>query len=207
MKFETGTTIVGIKTKEGIIIASDKRATMGYLIASKDVEKIIQITDSIIIAAAGMVSDLQFLAKILSANIKLKELRSNRKITVKEAASFLSILMYSRRLIPYFVQVIVAGKNNDDYGIYSLDPAGSVIEEKKFISVGSGSTFALGVLESEYHEDISLEDAKELAIKAVYSAIQRDIGSGDGIEIVIINDEGIKRELIKLDEAKIISSK
>jgi len=199
MQKKTGTTIVAIKTKEGVVVASDKRVSSGYTIYSKEGEKIIQITDDIVIAAAGLYADLQFLAKILSANLKLKELRSGKKSSAKEAASFLSTLMYSRRLLPYFVEVIVTGKDhNGEYNIYILDPAGSIIKEDKFMATGSGMMFALGVLESSYKEDISLEEAKELAKKAVYAALQRDMGSGDGIEIVTISEKGIERELIKV---------
>jgi len=199
---KTGTTVVAIRTKEGIVIASDKRVSWGYLVYSKEGEKITQITDNIVIAAAGVYADLQFLSKILSANLKLKELRSGKKVTAREAAYFLSTMMYSRRLLPYLVEVIVAGKDNGCFGIYTLDPAGSIIEEKKFIATGSGMMFALGVLEAEYNENLSLEAAKELARKAVYTAIQRDMASGDGIEIVSITDKGIERELIKLSNSE-----
>ena len=151
-------------------------------------------------AAAGLYADLQFLAKILSANLKLKELRSGKRSSANEAASFLSTLMYARRLIPYFVEVVIAGKDyNGEYNIYILDPAGSIVKEEKFIATGSGMMFALGVLESEYKKDISISEAKELAKKAVYAAIQRDMGSGDGIEIVTISEKGIDRELIKIE--------
>lgn len=199
---KTGTTVVAIKTKDGVVIASDKRVSCGYLVYSKEGEKIIKITDNIVIAAAGVYADLQFLAKILSANLKLKELRSGKKVTAREAAYFLSAMMYARRLLPYLVEVIVAGKDNGGFGIYTLDPAGSIIEEKKFIATGSGMMFALGILEAEYKEDLSLEEAKELARKAIYTAIQRDMASGDGIEIVSITDEGIERELIKLSNSE-----
>ncbi len=195
---KTGTTVVAIKTKEGVVIASDKRVTMGYMIHSKDGKKIVELTDKIAMAAAGLYADLQYLSKILSANLRIRELRSNKEVTANEAAHLLSAIMYSQRFYPYYVEVIIAGKDGNDYGIYTLDAAGSVTKEEKFIATGSGMMFALGVLESEYKEDMSIKKAKELAKKAVRTAIERDAGSGDGIEIVTITNEGVTREVIKL---------
>jgi len=199
-EIKTGTTIVGIKTKEGIVVASDRRATFAMYIANKDTPKIYVITDNVVMAAAGVMSDFQFLVKLLSANMKLKELRSGKKVTAREVANFLSTLLYSHKMLPYLVGVLIAGKNNGEYGMYSLDPVGAVSEEKSFCAYGSGMMLALGVLENKYHKDISLEEAKELAKQAVYAAIQRDTGSGDGIEIVTVSKDGINRELIKLSE-------
>lgn len=194
------TTIVGIVTKEGVVLASDKRATEGNVIASKDAQKILPITDNIAIAAAGLVADMQILGKILSAELKLKELRSGTKVKAKEAANLLALYLYSKRFyfIPYMVAIIVAGKDEDKYSIYTIDALGSLIEEKKYYAEGSGMMFALGVLEAEYNENLTLEEAKKLAEKAIRSAIKRDIGSGDGIEIVTISDKGIERTFKKI---------
>jgi proteasome beta subunit len=199
-ELKTGTTIVAIKAKDGVVVASDRRAVLLTYIASRDFPKIYKITDNVVIAAAGVASDFQFLAKILSANMKLKELRSGKNVTAKEVANFLSTLMYSHKMFPYLVEVVIAGKNNGGYGIYSLDPAGGINEEKDFCAYGSGMMFALGVLESNYKKDITVKAAKELAKQAILAAIQRDTGSGDGIEIVTITKDGVKQELIKLNE-------
>ncbi len=200
--FKTGTTIVGIVTKEGVVLASDKRATEYFIIASKTAQKIYQVTDKIALAAAGVVADLQVLTKILKAELTLKQLRSGKEPTAKEAANLLAAILYSKRFyfIPYMVALIVAGKDNGSWNLYVLDPIGSVIEEKKYYAEGSGMMFALGVLEANYKEDMSLEEAKELAKKAVYAAIRRDAGSGDGIEIVTISDTGIRKEYIPIKE-------
>ncbi len=200
--FKTGTTIVGIVAKDGVVLASDKRATEYFIIASKSAQKIYQITDKIALAAAGVVADLQVLAKVLKAELTLKQLRSGKEPTAKEAANLLATILYSKRFYftSYMVALIVAGKDNGSWNLYVLDPIGSVIEEKKYYAEGSGMMFALGVLEANYKENLTLEEAKELAKKAVYAAIKRDAGSGDGIEIVSISDKGVEREYIPIKE-------
>jgi len=193
------TTVVGIVTKEGVVLASDKRATEGYVVASRQAEKIIPITDNIAIAAAGAVADMQHIVRILKANIKLKELRSGKKATAKEVAHLLSVVLYSKRFyfFPYLAFFIVGGWDGNGYAIYHLDAFGSVIKEDRYFAEGSGMMFALGVLEAEYKEDITLDEAEKLAEKAVRAAIKRDIGSGDGIEIVKIKDR-IEKKFIPL---------
>ena len=200
MTESSGTTIVAIRFKDGVLIASDKQTTVGMMVYHNKAQKLHQITDNILIGAAGLVGDIQALVKILQANLKLKYLRSKNEPTAEEAASFLSSLMNYYKWFPFFTEVIVVGKDNDDYNIYSIDEAGGLEKFDNFTSTGSGMVFALGVLETEYKENISEEEARELAKKAILAAIKRDLGSGYGIEIWTLTKEGLKKELYQVKE-------
>ncbi|MCD6483379.1 MAG: archaeal proteasome endopeptidase complex subunit beta [Candidatus Aenigmarchaeota archaeon] len=191
---KTGTTTVGIICKDGVVLAAEKKSTMGYLVASKESQKILQIADHIAITIAGASGDAQALARYMRAEIKLFEIQNGRRISVRGAATLLSNILQSSKYFPYMVQLIVAGY--DDYEgakIFSLDAIGAVEEEKKFFSTGSGSPIALGVLEDQYREDLTVEEGAELAKRAIKAAIQRDIGSGGaGVDIVIIDKNGLR---------------
>jgi len=200
MTESSGTTIVAIRFKDGVLIASDKQTTAGMMVYHNKAQKLHQITDNILIGAAGLVGDIQALVKILQANLKLKYLRSKNEPTAEEAASFLSSLMNYYKWFPFFTEVIVVGKDNDDYNIYSIDEAGGLEKFDNFTSTGSGMVFALGVLETEYKENMSEEEARELAKKAILAAIKRDLGSGYGIEIWTLTKEGLKKELYQVKE-------
>jgi proteasome beta subunit len=200
MTKSSGTTIVAIKFRNGVLIASDKQSTAGTMVHHKKVQKLHQITDNILMGAAGLVGDIQALVKILQANLKLKYLRSKNEPTAEEAANFLATLMNYYKWFPFFSEVIIVGKDTDGYHIYSIDEAGGLEKFDDFTSTGSGMMFALGVLEAEYKENMSEEEAKELAKKAVLSAIKRDLGSGCGIEIWTLTKEGLKKELYEVKE-------
>lgn len=188
-----GTTTVGIVTKEGVVVAAEKRATMGYLIAHKAVTKVIPITDSIAMTTAGMVGDAQMLARYLKAEIELYETRKNKKITVKAASTLLANILYSNRFsVPFYVQLLLAGKDDTGYHLFSLGPDGSNIEDK-YVSTGSGSVMAYGVLEDQYKDGLSLKEAIVIAARAIRAAMARDIASGGGIDVYTITEKGISK--------------
>lgn len=186
-----GTTTVGITFKDGVVLAADKRASLGYMVAHKVAEKIIPITDKIALTIAGMVGDAQMLAKYLKAELEVYRLRSGREPSVKTAAGILSSILFENRAIPFYVQLILGGVDEKPH-LFALDPDGGVIEDK-YIATGSGSVFALGLLEAEFKENMKEEDATRLAVKAVNVALKRDVFSGDGIDCVVITKKGIKR--------------
>jgi len=193
---KTGTTTLGIICKDGVVVAAEKKSTMGYLVASKETEKIIPIADHIVLTTAGASGDAQTLARYMKAEIKLYEIQNQKKIPVKAAATLLANILQSNKYYPYYVQLIVAGYDDDEGpAVYSLDAIGGMEREKKFFSTGSGSPIALGVLEAEYKEGISVNEAKELAYKAIKSAVERDIASGGkGVDIAVITEKGIQIE-------------
>lgn len=204
---KTGTTTIGIVCKDGIVLAADKRATSGYLIAWKKFDKIVQITDNVAVTVAGTVSDVQLLTKYLKAELKLKDIRTGRETTVKEAASLLANFVYSNirklSMIPGISHFIVGGKDSGGFHMYDLSPDGSIVEVDDYISSGSGSVMAFGVLETLFKKGLSVDEGVKLAAKGINAAVQRDIASGNGIDIVAITKEGIKKVFSKELELRI----
>ena len=192
---KTGTTTVGMICKDGAVLAAEKKSTMGYLIASKESEKILPVEDHIALTIAGASGDAQALARYMKAELKLFSIQNQRKISVKGASTLLANILQSGRwtYLPYMVQLIIAGFDSSGPSVFTLDAIGSVEEEKKFFSTGSGSPMALGVLEDNYKEGMSVEEGSKLAVRAIKAAIERDIGSGGkGIDVAIITKDGIK---------------
>ena len=194
---KTGTTTIGMVCKDGLVLAADKRATSGYLISYKKFEKIITITSSIAVTVAGTVSDVQLLTKYLKAELKLKDLRTGRETTVKEAANLLANFVYNNirkfSLIPGISHFIIGGTDASGLHLYDLSPDGSIVEIDDYISSGSGSVMAFGVLETLYKKGLSVDDGVKLAAKGINAAVQRDIASGNGIDIVTITSDGVKK--------------
>lgn len=191
---KTGTTTVGIVCKDGVVLAAEKKSTMGYLVANKESIKILPIEDNIAMTIAGASGDAQALVRYMRAECKLFGLQHKRKISVKGASTLLANILQSGRwtFIPYMVQLIVAGYDDSGPSIYTLDAIGSVEEEKKFFSTGSGSPIALGVLENKYKEGIPTEEGAKLAVQSIKAAIERDVGSGGvGIDVAVISKDGI----------------
>ncbi|MFH8132463.1 MAG: archaeal proteasome endopeptidase complex subunit beta [Candidatus Aenigmatarchaeota archaeon] len=191
----TGTTTVGIVCKEGVVLAAEKKSTMGYLVASKESVKILPIEDNIAITIAGASGDAQALVRYMKAECRLFEIQNNRKISVQAAATLLANILYSGRwtFLPYMVQLIIAGYDDSGPSIYTLDAIGSVEEEKRFFSTGSGSPIALGVLEDKYKDGISLNEGVKLAVQAIKAAIERDIASGGkSIDVAVITKDGFR---------------
>jgi len=181
------TTIVGIKTKEGVILGSDRRASKGFFIGSKITQKIAKVDDTLAIAIAGQLSDAEYLIRVAKAERKLLELRRGFPLTVKESSRLIANLAYSglKNYQPYFVELLVAGVDDNGGHIYAADMSGAITTED-FASSGSGSPIAYGVLESVYQKNITNEEAKEIATKAVAAAMERDPGSGNGIDVLVI---------------------
>jgi proteasome beta subunit len=190
-----GATTIGLVFSNGVILASEKRVSYGSIIMSKNVKKVFKITDQIGVACAGLVSDMQVLAREVEAQAKLFTLNSKRSMTVKAAAKVMSNILFSRRMIPLITQTIVGGMDDDVPAIYVLDVLGSLLPDE-YAAVGSGAQMATGVLEQGYKDKMSLENGKSLVLKAMKSALKRDTMSGDGADIFIITKEGIKEELI-----------
>lgn len=195
---KTGTTTVGLVCKDGVVLASDKRATMGYYIASKDVLKIAQINDRIAMTIAGGVGDAQALIRWMKAEIKLYELKNGRKMSVEAAATLLANILSQYKYYPFFVQILVGGV--DEKGrIFSVDMLGGVTEEK-YTATGSGSPIAMGLIEDIYTEDCEIKEGVKTAVRAVNSAMKRDSASGEGVSVMVITKKGA--ELLNSKEIK-----
>lgn len=181
------TTIIGIKTTEGVVLASDKRASKGFFIGSKIVQKISKIDDTLAIAIAGQLSDAEHLIKVTTAERKLIELRRGFPLSVKESSRLIANLAYSglKNYQPYYVELLVAGVDASGSHVNVADMSGAITNED-YAASGSGALIAYGVLESLYHFDITNDEAKEIAKKAVTAAMERDPGSGNGIDVLVI---------------------
>ena len=201
-----GTTTVGVVCKDGVILGTDTRATMGNFIASKHAKKVYQITENLAMTIAGGVAAAQKVVEILKVNGSLYELEKNRRMPVKSAARLVQSILFSNREMgaPLPLQAIIGGFDETGPHVYNLDPYGSMLEEK-MISTGSGSPYAYGVLEAQFKEDSSVEDTLSVVVRAIDSAMKRDVASGDSFDVAVINDKGF-RELTPEEKKTILNS-
>ncbi len=196
---KTGTTILGIVCKDGVVMAADRQTSAGNLVVNKNKQKVVQINDYLVSSWTGVVSDAQRLGKLTAAELRLKELKSRSRPTVKQAANLITNITYSGirqpSMIPMQVGTLVAGYNEDGTTeLYSIEPAGSVTKVEDYdANFGSGMPYVLGLLERQYKEGMDVKEGVELAVEAIKSSTQRDMGSGYGIDVFTITKEGIKK--------------
>ncbi|RLG06370.1 MAG: proteasome subunit beta [Thaumarchaeota archaeon] len=196
-----GTTTVGLVVKDGVALATDTRATAGYFVAHRKCKKLFPLADYAAITIAGRVADAQNIIDYLRANIRYYFMAWNRPMSIAAIARLAANLMFRwRGYFPYEAQLIIAGIDSQGPHIFNADLYGTLTEER-LLSTGSGSPIAYGIIESEYREDMGVEEAAKLAFKAVAMAIQRDIGSGDSIDVAYIKVGDRYRELT-LEEKK-----
>lgn len=183
---KSGTTTLGIVFKDGVLLGSEHRATMGTLIAHKTTQKVFKIDDYLGMTTAGLVGDAQLLARYLSAEAELYKLKRGEAMSVKAASTLMSNILAGNRYIPYWVQLLIGGVDGDGSHVYSLDPAGGAIPDV-YITTGSGSPYAYGVLEDNFKENMTKDEVVDLAIKCLHAAMSRDAASGNGMELVVIS--------------------
>ncbi|MEZ5333943.1 MAG: archaeal proteasome endopeptidase complex subunit beta [Methanolobus sp.] len=199
-KHYKGTTTVGIVCKDGVVLATEQRATMGNFIASKTAKKVYQIDDLVAMTIAGSVGDAQQIVRIMNVESKLYKMRRKESMTIKGFTTLLSNMMNGQRYYPYMVQLLVGGYDKNGPSVYSLDAMGGSIEETKAVATGSGSPMAYGVLEDRYSEDMSTEEGVELAARALHNAMKRDSASGENIDVVVITKDSYTR--LDMEEVK-----
>jgi len=185
---ELPATALGIRTNDGIVLGAERRLTYGGYVLSRSAKKVHKI-GKFGIAGVGLFGDLQLLTRIMNVEIKNYELHVGRPISVRAAAKLLSVILYQYKFTPFISEILFAGIDENGPQLFVLDPIGSLIEDV-YAAIGSGAKVAIGILESEYSPEISLENAKNLAIKALKATIQRDVTSGDGIDILVIKKDG-----------------
>ncbi|MFB3048096.1 MAG: archaeal proteasome endopeptidase complex subunit beta [Nitrosopumilaceae archaeon] len=186
-----GTTTVGIRAKEGIILCADMRASAGYFIANNNTMKIQKIDEHAGMTMAGGVADAQNITDILRYHANLHRIEKNKAIQIKSLTRLASLIFHQNRGYPFIADILVGGYDLSGPDLYNIDMFGSV-EKKNFVTTGSGSPVAYGLLEEEYHENLSVDEAKVIALRAVKAAITRNIGTGDGINIVTIDKDGYR---------------
>lgn len=196
---KTGTTTIGLVCSNGIVLAADKRATLGegIFIGHKAVDKVLNITNKIAVTTAGNVSDIQLLVKLAKAELKLKQLRTKMESSVKETANLLAMLSYEniRRFSPIIgiTDFLVGGVDESGFWLYDVMPDGSALEHKDFVSSGSGSVVAYGLLEDAYRKDLPVDEGVKLAVRALSATMQRDLPTGSGIDVFVIDENGVRR--------------
>jgi proteasome beta subunit len=185
-----GATAVGITFNGGVVLASERRIAYGNFVVSKNTKKTFPITDHVGACCAGMVADMQVLGLQMRALTKIRKLELKREIPPNSVAKMMSSLMYERRFFPLLTQVIVGGVDGEA-AIYTLDPLGSVLPDD-YAAVGTGAEMALGVLDQEYKKGMTEKEAVTLAVKSIKSAIMRDAASGEGIDVLVADKNGIR---------------
>jgi len=195
-QFMPGATAVGISFDNGVVLASEKRVSYGNFVVNKNTKKTFPVTDQVGAACAGMIADMQILVRQVGALAKIRKLETRRNVPPNSIAKMMSVIMFERRFFPLLTQVIVGGLDNKPQ-IYTLDPLGSVLPDD-YAAVGSGAEMALGVMDGEYRANMTEQGAKELAVKAIKSSIQRDSASGDGIDILSVTQNRQQEESLTL---------
>ena len=198
-----GTTTIGVVCKDGVILASDTRVTMGFYVAHKHGKKIYKIDDHLGITIAGSVADAQRTVDILTANAQLYKINIGRPLPVNSAARLVANLLFSSRYVPLLTQVLIGGVDDTGPHVFALDPFGSLTEEK-CVATGSGSPIAYGVLEDKYKENISVNELLPTIVKAITSAMKRDAASGDSFNVAIIDGKGY-RELSEEEKKQVLA--
>ncbi|RDE15594.1 MAG: proteasome subunit beta [Candidatus Thorarchaeota archaeon] len=191
MSIPTGATVVGIKCSDGAVVATDSLITWGTFVLSEKGIKAFKLTDTIVLASAGLTSDYQMLVKRLQAQIKLYELNEKKPISVRALSKMVANILYSRKLDPMFVQPVIVGVDKSGPVLYTLDMGGSLIPDD-FTAAGSGMQIAYGVLEREYKPGVTVKEAEEIAIHSIKAAIARDVQSGGEIRIMSVTEKGVE---------------
>jgi proteasome beta subunit len=199
-----GTTTVGIICKEGVILASDTRVTMGFFVAHHKGKKIYKIDDHLAMTISGNVADAQRTVEILRVNAQLYRLNTARPMPLSSAARLVANLLFSSRYAPLIAQVLIGGMDDSGPHVFSIDPFGSITEEN-CVATGSGSPIAYGVLEDKYKQDAAIKDMLPIVVRAVDSAMKRDAASGDSFDVSIIDKKGY-RELTEKEKRNIMAA-
>ncbi len=196
MSLPTGATVVGIKCTDGAVVATDSLISWGTFILTDKGVKAFKLTDNIVLASAGLTSDYQMLVNRLKANIKLYELNQKKPISVKALSKIIANTLYRMKMTPLYVQTVIIGHDEEGPALFSLDMGGSLIPDE-FTAAGSGTQTALGVLEKDYKEGLTVKEAEKIAVDAVKAGIARDAQSGGSIHIMTVTKDGVAESVIE----------
>lgn len=199
-----GTTTVGVICRDGVILASDTRVTMGFFVAHHKGKKVYRIDDHIAMTISGNVADAQRTVEILRVNAQLYRLNTARPMPVSSAARLIANLLFSSRYAPLIAQVLIGGMDDSGPHVFAIDPFGSITEEK-CVATGSGSPIAYGVLEDKYKQDVAIKEMLPIVVRAVDSAMKRDAATGDSFDVSIIDKKGY-RELTEKEKRNVMAS-
>jgi len=190
-----GATVIGAVYDKGVLLAAYRRVSYGTFVLSKNAKKVYKITDKVGIASAGLISDVQTLIRMARYEANMYKLQTNRDMTARALAKLLSNALFAYRLTPLLTQAVVGGFDFEKRSVYVLDALGSIIEDK-YAALGSGAEIALGVLESSYREEERFENLREVVVKAMKAAMERDAASGNGVDFLRVEPTGITEEFV-----------
>ncbi len=201
----SGTTTIGLVCKDGVVLATERRATMGHFIANKTTVKLFRVDQNVGATFAGSVGDAQAMVRFLQAEVALYRMRRGTPIRVEGAATLCANHLNANRFMPYFAWLIVGGVDPTGGHVFALDAEGGSIEDR-YVSIGSGSPFVYGVLEDAWRETPSVSEGIDLALRGLAAAMRRDSASGDGYAVAEITRDGyreppaeeIQRRLVRL---------
>ena len=190
---------VAIKCKDGVVLGNDRRATWGYTVTNKSTKKVFKITENIGLTCYGLIGDFQILVKILRAQANLYLLDAGERISTKSMGKMVSNYLYSRKMMPLYTNLVIAGMDKDGPKLFSLDALGSLMEDE-FATAGTGMLMSIGILEAEYKPNMTIAAGEKLVEKAIRSSISRDAMTGNGIDLLIIDKDGAKEKFIEIQE-------
>lgn len=190
---------VAVKCKDGVVLGNDKRATWGYTVTNKSTKKVFKLTDNIGMAAYGLIGDFQMLTKIMRAQANLYELDAGDKISTRSMGKLVSNYLYSRKMFPLYTNVIIAGMDKDGPALYTLDAIGSLMPDD-YGTTGTSMLMAVGILEAEYDPKIKVEEGEKLVEKVIRNSLKRDAMTGNGIDLLMITQDGAEEKSITFDE-------
>ena len=199
-QLSTGTTTLGMVTKDGVVMATERRVTMEHFIAHKDGQKLFQIDTYAGMTIAGLVGDAQVLVRYMKAELELYRMQRKINIPISAAATLLSNILNQTKFYPYMVQILIGGVDSKPH-IFSVDAAGGSVEDI-FVSTGSGSPYVYGVLESMYNKELKLDDGIDLVIRGISAAKSRDSASGGMIDVAVITKE---KGYVQLEESDVLN--
>ncbi len=189
----TGATAVGIKTKDAVVLAAEKRVSYGGFVLSRSAKKVFQVKNRYGLAFAGLFADIQTLKRIMEVEIHSYEIENSRPMSVRAAAHLLSVILYQYKFFPFLSDIIFGGIDEGGTHLYVMDALGSLIEDD-YAAIGTGAPIAIGIIENRYRKDMKPEEAEALAVEAVKAAIRRDAVSGDGVDVVVITYNGAREK-------------
>ena len=184
-----GTTTVGISCIDGVVLCADMRASAGYFIANNNTMKIQKIDKHAGMTIAGGVADAQNVVDMLRYHSNIHRIEKQEYLPIKSIARLASLIFFQNRYYPFIVDILVGGYDNQGPSLYNIDMFGS-LDKKTFVTTGSGSPVAYGLLENEYRDGLTVDEGKVIALRAIKAAITRNIGTGDGINVAIIDQKG-----------------
>ncbi len=195
---ETGTTTIGISTEEAVVVATDMRASLGgRFVSNKNVQKVEQIHPTAALTLVGSVGGAQSFIRSLRAEVNLYEARRDKHMSMTALSTLAGNFARGGPFLA--INPVLGGIDDEGSHVYSIDPAGGVMEDDYTVT-GSGLTVAYGTLEDRYESDMSVEAAQQAAVASVEAAAERDTGSGNGVYLATVTEEGVDIADYELDE-------